>query len=127
MALTNIADVAVAVAAAAAVQYKCNPKTGQCRESCPKPNGTPCKGGTCKCGKCIPDPHTCPPQPNACSIYVFNNATMKCDLVNATCQQPPNSCKELRCNPSTGLCTVVVNKPDNTTCEELEALATPLL
>uniref|UniRef100_A0A383V479 Uncharacterized protein n=1 Tax=Tetradesmus obliquus TaxID=3088 RepID=A0A383V479_TETOB len=98
------------------MQYKCNLKTGQCRESCPKPNGTPCTGGSCKCGKCIPDPHTCPPMPNACSIYVFNNATMKCDLVNATCPKPPNTCKQLSCNPRTGLCTVVTNKPDNTSC-----------
>jgi hypothetical protein len=99
------------------MQYKCNPKTGQCRESCPKPKGTPCKGGTCQCGKCEPDKHTCPPRPNMCSIYVLNNATMKCDLLNPPCPLPPNSCKELRCNPKTGLCTLVTNKLDNTTCE----------
>ncbi|KAF6250060.1 hypothetical protein COO60DRAFT_1647526 [Scenedesmus sp. NREL 46B-D3] len=98
------------------MQYKCNPKTGQCRESCPKPNGTPCKGGTCQCGKCKPDPHTCPPNPDRCSIYVFNNATAQCGLVNATCALPPDACKQLSCNPRTGLCTVVTNKPDNTTC-----------
>ncbi|WIA24026.1 hypothetical protein OEZ85_013645 [Tetradesmus obliquus] len=97
-------------------QYKCNPKTGQCRETCPKPNGTPCTGGKCECGKCIPDPRTCPKPPNACSIYHYNNATMKCELINATCQQPPNQCKTLSCNPKTGLCTMLSNKPDGTNC-----------
>jgi hypothetical protein len=77
-----------------ALQYTCNPLTGMCNESCPKPNSTPCKGGSCQAGKCVPDKTACPPDPSKCSKYKYNNATAKCELEIVTCpQQPPDACK----------------------------------
>jgi hypothetical protein len=78
------------------LQYKCNTKTGQCTETCPKPNGTPCWGGLCQGGKCIPNTFNCPPNPNKCASYVLNPATGICDLVKIKCQQPPDTCKKVR-------------------------------
>uniref|UniRef100_A0A383VT28 Uncharacterized protein n=1 Tax=Tetradesmus obliquus TaxID=3088 RepID=A0A383VT28_TETOB len=99
------------------MQYKCNPRTGLCTETWPKPDGSPCKGGSCKSGKCVPDATACPPDPNKCSRYKFNNATAKCELEVTSCpQQPPDACKMLRCKKTTGLCTALWNRPDGTTC-----------
>uniref|UniRef100_A0A383V6V3 TNFR-Cys domain-containing protein n=1 Tax=Tetradesmus obliquus TaxID=3088 RepID=A0A383V6V3_TETOB len=102
-------------------QYKCSPKTGQCRESCPVPNGTPCNNGlgSCLCGSCVPVPPKCPSDPDKCNKYVFDEATKKCNLVTTQCTQPSDpkyECKELRCKKGTGLCTAFWNKPDNTQC-----------
>jgi hypothetical protein len=59
LALLSCAQYLSAHCLSSVLQYKCNPKTGQCKESCPKPNGTPCKDGKCQCGQCNLDPHTC--------------------------------------------------------------------
>lgn len=87
-------------ASLAALQYKCSPKTGQCRESCPVPNGTPCNNGlgSCLCGSCVPVPPKCPSDPDKCNKYVFDEATKKCNLVTTQCTQPSDpkyECKEV--------------------------------
>ncbi|WIA24053.1 hypothetical protein OEZ85_013668 [Tetradesmus obliquus] len=99
------------------MQYICNPRTGLCTVAWPKLDGSPCKSGSCKLGKCVPDATACPPDPNKCSRYKYNNATARCELEVVSCpQQPPDACKMLRCKKSTGLCTALWNRPDNTTC-----------
>jgi hypothetical protein len=80
------------------LQYRCDWKNGQCRQTCPKPNGTPCNNGkgSCQCGTCVDIPPKCPPNPNACQTYSFNEASQKCVLTTKTCPQPPgieNSCR----------------------------------
>jgi hypothetical protein len=87
-------------AALAALQYKCNPWNGQCRESCPVENGTPCYNGlgSCQCGVCIPIPPKCPPDPDKCTKNVWNPNTNACDTVTTSCTQPTDpkyECKEV--------------------------------
>ncbi|KAF6255911.1 hypothetical protein COO60DRAFT_1641158 [Scenedesmus sp. NREL 46B-D3] len=79
-------------------KYRCSQRSGQCREICPKPNGSPCKNGTgsCESGVCIPTTPPCPQDPNKCQKYVYDPYSKQCNLENTTCTQPPGvkySCK----------------------------------
>ncbi|KAF6257041.1 hypothetical protein COO60DRAFT_1461348 [Scenedesmus sp. NREL 46B-D3] len=128
------------------VTYRCSQRSGQCREICPKPNGSPCKNGTgsCESGVCIPTTPPCPEDPNKCQKYVYDPNSRQCNLEDTTCTQPPGvkySCKTRSdCDFKTGLCVTtdrentvkcpnghcqngecVPNKkcPDDTTCSAI--------
>ena len=77
-----------------AVTSGCNPATGKCSALPNKPDGTRCTGGTSRAGVC-------------------NNL---CTAKQVTCPAP-RACQNIgTCNPATGTCSPLTNKPDGTSC-----------
>ncbi|KAF6252019.1 hypothetical protein COO60DRAFT_564238 [Scenedesmus sp. NREL 46B-D3] len=74
-------------------EFICNENTGRCNIVVDKKDDTTCPGGQCQSGICRP--------------------AIKCPL---ECPPHPNACKDRDCDPATGKCNVVEDKPDNTPC-----------
>uniref|UniRef100_A0A383V600 Uncharacterized protein n=1 Tax=Tetradesmus obliquus TaxID=3088 RepID=A0A383V600_TETOB len=127
--------------------WVCDADTGSCTIEANKPDKSPCTGwelggGCCLGGACLA---VDPPVSGPCMTYVWNKTicafTPKpepvgktCDggvcnsagacipfrdpCANTTCPPHKDVCKAWKCDANTSNCTIVVNKPDKSPCNQ---------